>query len=104
MAAFQKINIDKFFDLKNSVSTDDLTNRYAKGYQNPVKLEPYVPNGLESRGVKSREDRVESLITLTSNDEIPTNAKRDGKNDLRGYIQMVYNFLIYLFKRTLTSK
>ena len=81
--------------MKQPIKRETITNHFTAMHTEPMKLNSHPFSGRNFQGFQSQEEHNESLITLTSNDEMPVGNKKESKNDLRKYIKMVGLILIH---------
>lgn len=82
VSSLQRISAENYFEIKQPMNAE------------PMKLESHHINtnqfhAKHFQGLHAQEEHNDSLITLTSNEELANGNKKDSKNDLRKYIKMV---------------
>lgn len=87
MSTFQKINVEKLFELPNEINFDLLPNHCSTLHSDPMQLKPQK-SSLSLQNEKTQERENESLA-LTSHNETPLTSRKETKNDLRKYMKMV---------------
>lgn len=86
LSPLQRLNAERFFESKKSKRC------YSACCNKDVhSTKPEIPtmSMLHLQSSNSRQEQDESLVTLTSNDETPLTTRKESKDDLRKYIQMV---------------
>lgn len=82
VSSLQRISAENYFEIKQPMNAE------------PMKLESHHINtnqfhAKHFQGLHAQEEHNDSLITLTSNEELANGNKKDSKNDLRKYIKMI---------------